>query len=125
MSSQDTEGTLKDARELLLERRRVLSGDVRGLEAGARGEGTEASASVSSNPMERAADDAERDLSLGRMESQNSEIREIDEALERVRDGSFGVCEECGRAVPAERLEAIPYARRCAACQLKEEEESR
>lgn len=109
----------KDYKEILLELRRVLTGDVQGLENGARG--AEGSADLSENPADQATDYSEREISFGRMESQTREIREIDEALERVRDGTFGVCEECGQAVPEARLEAIPYARLCAACQLKEE----
>ncbi|HEX7901763.1 MAG TPA: TraR/DksA family transcriptional regulator [Planctomycetota bacterium] len=112
----------KDYKAILLELRRVLTGDVRGLETGACG--TESSGDISENPAEQATDNAEQAISLGRMESQTREIREIDEALERVKDGTFGVCEDCGKAVPAARLEAIPYARLCAACQVKVEENS-
>src|SRR5688572_11396760 len=113
-------GSNKDYKEILLQLRRVLTGDLRGLESGAYG--TEASGDISENPAEQATDNSEQEVSLGRMASQTREIREIDEALERVKDGTFGVCEECDKAVPVARLEAIPYARRCAACQVKEEE---
>ena len=112
--------SIKEYKEILLKLRRVLTGDVRGLEKNACG--TESSGDISENPAEQATDNAEQAISFGRMESQTREIREIDEALERVKDGSFGKCEDCEKAVPAARLEAIPYARRCAACQVKEEE---
>ena len=42
--------------------------------------------------------------------------REIDAALKRVEDGSFGRCESCGEAIPPERLEARPFARLCMKC---------
>jgi DnaK suppressor protein len=113
----------KNYKEILLQLRRVLTGDLQGLESGARK--TETSGDVSENPAEQATDNSELEVSLGRMESQSREIREIDEALERIRDGTFGVCEECGKAVPAARLEAIPYARLCASCQMKEEQVDR
>ena len=113
-------GSNKEYKAILLQLRRVLTGDLQGLESGARG--TEATGDISENPAEQATDNSEQEVSLGRMASQTREIHEIDEALERIRDGSFGVCEECEKAVPAARLEAIPYARRCAACQVKEEE---
>ncbi len=109
----------KDYKAILIRLRRVLSGDVRGLTDGACG--TESTGDITENPAEQATGNAEQAISLGLLESQTREIREIDEALERIRDGTFGVCEECGKAVPAARLEAIPYARRCAACQVKEE----
>jgi len=43
-------------------------------------------------------------------------LTEIDAALERVAAGSYGVCTECGRAIPAERLAVRPAASTCVAC---------
>lgn len=112
----------EDVRERLLRRRRVLAGDIRGLENDACGREARPGGDTG-NPAGEATDNAERDVSLGRMESQNREIHEIDEALERVEDGTFGRCEDCERPLPPERLDAIPYARRCAACQGTHERE--
>jgi DnaK suppressor protein len=44
-------------------------------------------------------------------------IDEIDAALRRIADGTYGVCVRCGIAIPAERLEFRPYAAGCVACQ--------
>jgi DnaK suppressor protein len=43
-------------------------------------------------------------------------IAEIDRALEKVADGSYGLCDVCGRAIPEARLEAKPAASRCVDC---------
>ena len=43
-------------------------------------------------------------------------LRELDDAEERLAQGRYGVCESCGRAIPAGRLEARPVARTCIAC---------
>jgi RNA polymerase-binding transcription factor DksA len=43
-------------------------------------------------------------------------VQEARSALNRLDDGTYGICEACGRAIPFERLEAIPHARRCVAC---------
>ena len=43
-------------------------------------------------------------------------IAEIEHALVRLDNGTYGACERCGVAIPLERLEAIPYARRCVNC---------
>lgn len=43
-------------------------------------------------------------------------LEEVDAALARLDDGSYGVCERCGRAIPEARLEARPTARRCLDC---------
>lgn len=55
--------------------------------------------------------DREVDYSL----EENSEqvLEEIDRALERIRNGTYGKCRRCGKDIPAERLEAIPYAQYC------------
>lgn len=44
---------------------------------------------------------------------------EIDEALDRITDGTYGACVSCGTPIPPERLEARPYARECVACKQK------
>jgi DnaK suppressor protein len=44
-------------------------------------------------------------------------IEEIDAALERIATGRYGVCVQCGAAIPAERLEFRPFAARCVACE--------
>jgi DnaK suppressor protein len=43
-------------------------------------------------------------------------MREIDGALDRLEHGRYGTCEGCGAAIPAERLEALPWAARCVSC---------
>jgi RNA polymerase-binding transcription factor DksA len=48
-------------------------------------------------------------------------LSEIDDALERVRDGSYGSCEDCKGRIPLERLEILPMARHCMRCQQHRE----
>lgn len=50
---------------------------------------------------------------------ENSEhvLTSIDQALQRIENGTFGTCVRCGRQIAEERLEAIPYATRCIDCQ--------
>ena len=115
---------LKEFRLLLLERSSVLRGDLSGLEGEARGKGGDRAGDQSSVPghmAELASDASEQSISYGRMESQTEELKEIDDAFERIKDGTFGVCENCQGRIPKERLKAIPYARRCVPCQGKEE----
>ncbi|UZQ85669.1 TraR/DksA C4-type zinc finger protein [Thermoclostridium stercorarium] len=50
-------------------------------------------------------------------------IKEIDDALNRIEAGNYGICETCGNSIEPERLEIIPYARNCVKCEsLKEQE---
>ncbi|HUU96421.1 MAG TPA: TraR/DksA family transcriptional regulator [Phycisphaerae bacterium] len=46
-----------------------------------------------------------------------AEIREVDDALERVRIGQYGRCVDCAAPIRADRLRAVPTARRCISCQ--------
>ena len=63
--------------------------------------------------------DRELDYSL----EENSEeiLQLIDEALQRIGDGTYGTCKRCGKQIAAERLEALPYARLCIECKRLEE----
>ncbi len=61
-------------------------------------------------------DNFEREFTLTLMESKDRTLEEIEEALERIEDGSYGVCEKCEGRIPKARLNAIPYATRCVKC---------
>jgi RNA polymerase-binding protein DksA len=109
---------------LLLLRKRKVQGDVNTLESEAMKKGSDAAGDLSTLPMHLAdmgTDSFEQDMSLGLMENETDELHEIEEALERIKDGSFGLCENCKKRIPKERLKAIPYARLCVDCKMKEE----
>lgn len=57
----------------------------------------------------------QRDLALRDRNEQH--LAQVEEALTRVDDGTYGACVRCGRAIAAERLEAIPWAAYCIDCQ--------
>lgn len=48
-------------------------------------------------------------------------LENIDEALEKIARGNYGMCESCGQAIAGERLEAAPYAKLCLKCKTEEE----
>ncbi len=50
-------------------------------------------------------------------------IYHIDEALQRIEKGTYGLCQNCGKPISPERLEAVPHARLCIECKAKEEAE--
>lgn len=49
------------------------------------------------------------------------ELRDVEAALERVRNGTYGKCVDCGDAITYERLDAYPTAKRCITCQSRHE----
>lgn len=71
--------------------------------------------------VEDSARGAMADL-LARLEGrERHELDEIHAAQARLETGSFGVCEDCGSAIPLPRLRAVPWARHCLACQARDE----
>jgi RNA polymerase-binding transcription factor DksA len=70
------------------------------------------------------SDTFEKEFAVDIIESEQEELREIDAALARVADGSFGACEVCGKRLSYQRLVAVPFARLCVECKRKEEAES-
>lgn len=119
-----SKGELSEFKALLTRRRRLLMGDVKGLEGEAMKKGSDAAGDLSTLPMHLAdlgTDSFEQDISLGLMENESDEIHEIEEALDRIKEGIFGLCESCKKRVPKERLRAIPYTRLCVNCKKKEE----
>ena len=66
----------------------------------------------------------DQELTLSLLGGEEDTLDQIDGALKRIADGSFGQCEECGRKIPQSRLEAIPYAAECVRCASQEEEGS-
>jgi RNA polymerase-binding protein DksA len=62
----------------------------------------------------------DRELDEGLEEGAQQTIAEIDAALQRIQDGTYGTCEGCGKQIPVERLEAIPWTRYCIEDQRKQ-----
>ena len=59
------------------------------------------------------SDNYEIEHTLGLMDSERALMKEIDEALERTENGTYGICEGSGKSIPKARLEAIPWAKYC------------
>jgi RNA polymerase-binding protein DksA len=64
----------------------------------------------------------ETDIAMG--QNQHELLQQIEDALERMAEGTYGKCEECGDAIPKARLDAIPYATYCLPCRQALEEET-
>jgi DnaK suppressor protein len=69
-----------------------------------------------SDPLDEAAEDSAEQVLEGLSERERRELRDIDDALVRIRQGRFGHCARCGGAIGRHRLLAIPEARHCMAC---------
>jgi DnaK suppressor protein len=114
-------------RGLLDERRAEILQSCEGLAQAARrrpGENADDETTVTDDVADLAADVCEQDLSLNLIGRQQSELGDIDRALERIDWRSYGLCDGCGQPIPVARLEAIPTALTCIECKSKSESEA-
>lgn len=64
-------------------------------------------------------------VNLAHLDREVAELADIESALERIREGSYGQCVDCGADIDVARLEAYPTARRCQPCQSRHEDTKR
>jgi DnaK suppressor protein len=123
---------LTEFRELLENMQARLRGDVRQLTSEALGADRQDSGGDSKSPTHMAelgSDTFEQDFTLSLAANEQETLSEIAAALQRIKDGTFGLCEICTKAgrspnqasIPKPRLRAIPYARTCVDCARKRE----
>jgi RNA polymerase-binding transcription factor DksA len=73
-----------------------------------------------SSALERAADEVEEYSTLLPLEHHlELRLKDINLALDKIREGKYGKCESCGKEIPIERLQAYPAARLCLSCEKK------
>ena len=114
---------MKVYKERLLLLRARLRGDVSQMaDAALKKTRSEANGDLSSMPIHMAdigSDNYEQEFTLSLMETEEGSLDAIEQALERIEDGTFGACEECGVKIPKTRLNAIPYTPVCVKCAEK------
>ena len=76
----------------------------------------------SGDVVDFALDSAQDEISSQLAEVESRELAQIENALELIRDGKYGVCEGCTKAIPLARLQALPYATTCIDCQREAEQ---
>ncbi len=101
---------LEHYRAVLLEKRAEIMGDVEGMERHRTAGGGEMS-HMPLHPADVGSEHYEQEFNLGLMQSEKRLLREIDDALLRIQDGTYGVCFESGRPIPRARLEIKPWAK--------------
>jgi RNA polymerase-binding protein DksA len=72
-----------------------------------------------------ASDDIDRKMIEAIGSQELKRLRLIDAALTRIQQGKYGLCMKCGKKIPPDRLEAIPYALMCIECKTAEERRNR
>ena len=65
-----------------------------------------------------------KEVLMGLGENERTKLRLVEEALAKIDEGTYGVCERCEEAIPVKRLELLPFTRYCVQCQTELETES-
>lgn len=95
--------------------RKALAGDLSLLK--------ELKAQASGDVVDAALDSVQDEISSQLAEVESRELARTEIALQRMRDGQYGLCEACGINIPMARLHALPYATLCIKCQRESERE--
>ena len=112
---------LKSAAETLLEMKKQLHKEmqvrVKGETDGVKDEGRDT--------YDLASDERDREINFILNDREREKLHAIDEALERIKDKSYGICESCEGEIQLGRLKVLPFTRLCVRCQEENEKESK
>lgn len=112
---------LKNLRESLLAMRRQVLEDIendsKSSREGQKDEGMDA--------YDLASEERDRDINMILSDRDRNKLQAIDDALERINAGAYGICEICELDVAEERLKALPFTRLCVTCQAEQEREAK
>lgn len=112
---------LKAAREKLTEMRRQV---LRELGEDLK-EGREGGKQEGMDTYDLASEERDREISFILTDREREKVQAIQEALDRVDGGSYGICESCDSEIAPARLNAMPFTRLCVNCQAEQEKEAR
>ena len=108
-------------REKLLALRARLQSDTAQMEDNALNKDHSKTTSMPNDMAELGTGNFDQELTLRVLGSEEDVLDQIEAAIERIEDGNYGRCEECGEKIPKSRLDAIPYATQCVQCALQQE----
>ena len=84
--------------------------------------GREADRDVSQDPADKASNSYTKELLFSQSTNERNTLKLIEEALDRLAEGTFGDCINCGEEITPKRLDAIPWAPHCIRCQELQEQ---
>jgi DnaK suppressor protein len=70
---------------------------------------------------DQASDSYDKDLANSLSETERGRLAAVENALKRVAEGTYGLCDSCVKPIPLPRLKVLPFAKLCVACQVEEE----
>ena len=119
---------LKQFKQMLLQERAKFAGEIKSIARDASKTPREASGDLSSYTIHMAdmsADAYDRELAMNIAESSQEVLYQIDEAIKRIDDGTYGLCQTCQKPIGISRLKVVPYTSMCIECQRDKERKSK
>jgi DnaK suppressor protein len=107
--------TIERYRKILLKERERIIGDVKQMDESSKEMGQDGIQDIG----DEAATIYNKQILLTLNENDRTRLRDLDEALDRIESGTYGICEECGEPVGLKRLEVRPVAKYCVPCLTK------
>ena len=112
---------MKTIKEMLLKKREDLV-----LEISRRSKAsTESSVQDIGDILDSVSEERTRELDLILTDREKRKLAQIDDAIDRIEENTYGLCEECGVKIPKARLKVLPFAIFCVECQEKNEREEK
>jgi DnaK suppressor protein len=112
---------LKQASEMLQETKRTLMSEMR---ERVKGE-TQGSKDEGRDTYDLASDERDREINFILNDREREKLHAIDEAIQRIADKTYGLCESCEGEIQLGRLKILPFTRLCVRCQEENEKESK
>ena len=107
--------TIAKFRKILLKEREQIVGDVKQIVESSKEMGQDGIQDIG----DEAANMYNKQVLLSLNENERVRLKEVDESLDRIENGSYGICEECGGPISLKRLEVRPVAKYCVPCLTK------
>ncbi len=112
-------------KKMLFQLRGKIAGDLQQIEGDSLSGNQPSNSGELSDVADMATDNYDRELSIGLATNEQQLLNDIDVALKRIEDGTYGVCEIYGTPIPKKRLLAMPYTRLSMKAQEEEEKNKR
>lgn len=107
--------TIAKFKRILLKEREQIVGEVKQIVESSKEMGQDGIQDIG----DEAANIYNKQVLLSLNESERTRLQEVDESLDRIENGTYGICEECGEPIGLKRLEVRPVAKYCVPCKTK------
>ncbi len=114
MKEKEKQELLKKLENLRSEIMKILQGKESSIESG-----------IPLDEIDQANEIVEREMGYAMSDNMQKNLKEVENAIAKIKSGGYGICENCHKPIPEKRLKLLPFARFCVSCQQNNEENNR